>query len=100
VLATRGSPATDNPSDLDVAEFFVLRAHRASGIGAQAACLLWDQLPGHWVVRAAVKNEAAVRFWRRTIASYAAGAHVERVLELRGVVRQVFEFRTRSTHSG
>jgi hypothetical protein len=32
-LATRGSPATDDPQDLDVAEFFVLRRYRRAGVG-------------------------------------------------------------------
>jgi predicted acetyltransferase len=32
-LATRGSPATDDPEDLDVAELFILRGHRRTGIG-------------------------------------------------------------------
>jgi GNAT superfamily N-acetyltransferase len=32
-LVTRGSPATDDPNDLDVGEFFVLRSYRRSGIG-------------------------------------------------------------------
>src|SRR5262249_17444217 len=36
-LVTRGSPATDDPSDLDVAEFFVLRRHRYQGTGRAAA---------------------------------------------------------------
>src|SRR5262245_24282117 len=35
-LVTRGSPATDDPGDLDVAEFFVLRGYRRSGVGRQA----------------------------------------------------------------
>src|SRR3954469_7716061 len=30
-LVTRGSPVSDDPSALDVAEFFVLRRHRRSG---------------------------------------------------------------------
>ena len=94
-LATRGSSATANPSDLDVAEFFVLRAFREKGIGAQAAFLLWDKLIGHWVVRAATNNKAAVVFWRRSIAAYTAGAYLERTLELAGVTRQVFELDTR-----
>src|SRR5262249_28770604 len=50
-LVTRGSPATDDPEDLDVAEFLILRLYRRSGIGRQAAFLLWNHLPGQWVVR-------------------------------------------------
>jgi predicted acetyltransferase len=70
-LATRGSPATTDPRDLDVAEFFILRLHRRSGLGMQAAHLLWNQIPGRWVVRVAEANKSGTAFWERTIASYA-----------------------------
>jgi predicted acetyltransferase len=95
VLATRGSPATDDPSHLDVAEFFVLRSCRRHGVGAEAAHLLWQRLPGHWVVRAAEKNASAVVFWRRTIDAYTQGQHSERTVELAGAVRHVFELGSR-----
>jgi predicted acetyltransferase len=49
VLATRGSPASDTATDLDVAEFFVLRTYRRSGVGRRAAIALWDHTPGQWV---------------------------------------------------
>src|SRR6266403_2441861 len=35
-LATRGSPATDDPNVFDVAEFFVIRRYRRSGVGQRA----------------------------------------------------------------
>src|SRR3954451_14348288 len=50
-LVTRGSPATDDPEVFDVAEFFVIRSHRRSGVGRRAAILLLDRLPGRWIVR-------------------------------------------------
>src|ERR1700720_4514978 len=37
VLVTRGSPASDDPDVFDVAEFFVVRRHRRSGVGRRAA---------------------------------------------------------------
>ena len=76
-LATRGSPATDDPEHLDVAEFFVLRRHRRSGVGRQAAFLLWDRLPGQWVVRVSEANRAGLPFWRTTIEQYTRGAFSE-----------------------
>jgi predicted acetyltransferase len=95
-LATRGSPASSDPSDLDVAEFFVLPSLRGRGVGAAAAALLFDLVPGHWIVRAALQNAPAVPFWRRTIASYSHGSYHERTLELGGIARQVFELDSRS----
>ena len=76
-LASRGSPATDDPEDLDVAEFFVLRAHRRAGVGRRAAWLLWDRLPGSWVVRVSEGNRAGLPFWRATIRGYTRGAFSE-----------------------
>lgn len=70
VLARRGSPASENPSALDIAEFFVLRQFRARGVGRAAAALLWNRMPGSWTVRAAVRNARAVKFWRGAVAEY------------------------------
>src|SRR5437763_1987815 len=55
-LITRGSPASDNPEDFDVAEFFIVRRHRSSGLGRRAAILLWNHFPGRWIVRASEGN--------------------------------------------
>jgi predicted acetyltransferase len=73
VLATRGSPVSDDPDVLDIAEFFVLRGLRRSGVGARAAGLLWNRLPGRWTVRVSEGNAGAVPFWARVIAEYAGG---------------------------
>ena len=76
-FATRGSPASEDPEDLDVAEFFVLRGHRRSGVGRQAAMALWDGVPGHWVVRVSEANRAGLPFWSEVIRSYTSGHFVE-----------------------
>lgn len=73
VLATRGSPATDDPNVYDVAEFFVLRRFRRSAVGSQAARQLWDRLPGRWIVRVSLGNVGALPFWERTISDYSRG---------------------------
>ena len=74
VLAQRGSPLSDDPEVFDVAEFFVLRSERRSGVGARATELLWDRLPGRWIVRVSAANRAGLPFWTRTIRSYAGDA--------------------------
>ena len=76
-LIQRGSPATDDPADLDIAEFFVLRRHRRSGVGRLAARQLWDRMPGHWVVRVSNGNLPALPFWRAVIEDYTGGAFSE-----------------------
>ncbi len=73
-LVTRGSPATDDPTDLDVAEFFVLRRHRRAGVGRQAAFALWEGVPGRWVVRVSEANRAGVPFWGEVVRAYSRGA--------------------------
>jgi len=77
VLVTRGSPASDDPNVFDVAEFFVIRRHRRSGVGRRAAMLLWNRLPGSWIVRAFEGVPGAVPFWRSVVAEFTSGAAEE-----------------------
>ncbi|HEX4954229.1 MAG TPA: GNAT family N-acetyltransferase [Thermoanaerobaculia bacterium] len=93
-LVTRGSPATADPEDPDVAEFFVLRSHRRSGVGRRAAFLLWDLLPGRWVVRVAEANRAGLPFWEKVVREYTQGAFS--TTEHRGKLHtfRVFSFRS------
>lgn len=77
VLVTRGSPASDDPDVLDIAEFFVLRRYRRSGVGRAAAFLLWDRLPGQWIVRVSEGNRGAIPFWAGVIADYTGGTATE-----------------------
>jgi len=76
-LATRGSPASDDPDVFDVAEFFVLRRYRRSGVGRRAAILLWNRLRGRWIVRVSEGNPGAIPFWSRVIADFTNGAATE-----------------------
>lgn len=61
----------------DMAEFFVLRAHRRRRVGLDAATLLFDLFRGPWEVRQRAENVAARQFWRREIAAYTAGRFEE-----------------------
>jgi len=73
ILVTRGSPVSSDPDVHDIAEFFVLRRHRGSGVGQRAAFLLWNARPGKWTVRAAEANPDAVAFWSRVVAAFTHG---------------------------
>lgn len=57
------------PIDNSVAEFFVLRKHRGSGVAADAAHLVFATRSGLWEVAVARKNTAALRFWRKAAAA-------------------------------
>ena len=76
-LATRGSPATDDPNVLDIAEFFVIRRHRRSKVGQKAAVLLWKRLPGKWIVRVSAGNLGALPFWTKVIAEFTGSSSIE-----------------------
>ncbi len=76
-FATRGSPMSDDPEDLDVAEFFVLRSHRRSGVGRHAARLLWHRIPGQWIVLVSEGNSLALAFWESVISEYPRGEFSE-----------------------
>jgi predicted acetyltransferase len=91
-LITRGSPATDDPNDLDVAEFFVLRSYRGCGVGRRAAFLLWDRHPGRWVVRVSELNRGGLPFWERAIREYTRGAFCEKTHPGKSHLFRVFSF--------
>ncbi|MFT3923796.1 MAG: hypothetical protein QM778_14785 [Myxococcales bacterium] len=91
-LATRGSPASADPEHLDVAEFFVLRSLRGRNVGERAAGLLWDQLPGRWLVRVACVNRPALAFWPRAIERYTGRPATSRKFTQNQIERDVFEF--------
>jgi predicted acetyltransferase len=92
VLVTRGSPASDDPDVFDVAEFFILRRYRRSGVGRLAAFLLWDRLPGRWIVRVSEANRGAIPFWAAVVAEYTKGALTEFTREGSPAPWRVFSF--------
>jgi predicted acetyltransferase len=61
------------PIDFSVAEFFVARKYRRSGVGLAAATEIIRARPGQWEIAVARKNLAAQPFWRRVAAVVAVG---------------------------
>ncbi|MGC4107344.1 MAG: GNAT family N-acetyltransferase [Thermomicrobiales bacterium] len=61
-----------------LAEFFVMRAFRRSGVGTTVACQIFDRFPGRWEVAQIEQNVDAQRFWRRVIDRYTSGSYAER----------------------
>jgi predicted acetyltransferase len=94
-LAQRGSPMSDDPEVFDVAEFFVLRSARRSGVGARAANLLWERLQGRWIVRVSEANLGALPFWTRVIQNYAGDTATQSVRRVERASWRVFAFDTR-----
>ena len=93
-FVTRGSPASDDPEALDVAEFFVLRGYRRFGVGRRAALQLWSRMPGNWLVRVSQANRAGIPFWEATVREHTGGSY--RVTERPGNPSpwRVFEFKS------
>jgi predicted acetyltransferase len=73
------SRITDAPVN-DMAQFFVMRRYRKSGVGQAAATTLFDRFLGPWEVRQAPVNLAATAFWRRVIERYTSGKFEESVV--------------------
>ena len=92
VLATRGSPAVEDPNALDIAEFFVIRGQRRTGVGRAAAHLLFRALPCQWVVRVSEENPAALAFWRGVIAEFANGTMTESIRPSARTAWRIFRF--------
>lgn len=92
VLVKRGSPAADDPEVLDIIEFFVLRRHRRSGVGRQAAFLLWNRFPGKWTVRVSLGNPVALAFWQSVIAEFTDGTATESEIPGQPNAWRVFSF--------
>jgi predicted acetyltransferase len=80
----------------EVSEFFVVRAHRRSGVGRRAAAAVFEQLPGRWEVRHDLDNDEASVFWPAAIEAAAARPVARSVLGPPDddVERAVFRFST------
>ena len=72
-IVQQGSRLTGDPGTWDMAEFFIVRRHRRTGVGSRAAHWLFAAHRGRWEVRQRPENVAATAFWRRIIASFAGG---------------------------
>jgi predicted acetyltransferase len=63
--------------DRNVAEFFIARKYRRSGIGSLVAHQLFTRYPGRWEASVARRNAAALAFWRRAIVRHPLVVDVE-----------------------
>jgi predicted acetyltransferase len=75
-LVKRGSALAGDLTAMDLAEFFVLRGQRRSGVGRHAANAILRRWPGRWVVRVLANNPEALAFWQRAIADSTGGRFV------------------------
>lgn len=65
------------PADRNMAEFFVVRKYRGSGVGRAAAKILLSRYPGTWEIAVARQNTRALKFWRDLVRSLPKTTHFE-----------------------
>ncbi|MEP7004782.1 MAG: GNAT family N-acetyltransferase [Sphingomonas bacterium] len=53
--------------DRNMAEFFIVRKYRRSGVGTAAARMIFSRYPGRWETAVARANHGALAFWRAAI---------------------------------
>lgn len=56
--------------DYSIAEFFILKNYRLTGISKQAAFILFDKFRGTWEIVEHKANKPAQAFWRKVISEY------------------------------
>lgn len=64
-------------ADRNMAEFFVVRKHRRSGVGRAIAQQIFSRYAGLWEVAVARNNVNAQAFWRGAIGSHPAAREIE-----------------------
>ena len=94
-LVKKGSEITDNPTIWDMAEFFILRGCRRTGIGTLAAQEVWRRFPGFWEVRVMQSNLSANSFWQKAISHFTREAIQPVRIEKDGRHWQLFSFESK-----
>jgi predicted acetyltransferase len=92
VFIRQGSQVTGDENMWDVAEFFILRRYRRSGVGMLAAHDIWSRFRGRWEVRVMEQNSPALEFWRRAVNRFTGEAARPFYFEDNGTLWHVFRF--------
>ena len=77
----------------EVAEFFVVRSRRRTGVGLAAALALFERFPGEWELFHDDANHVGARFWARVISEVAPGCSQDQVTTSAGFVGRRYRFR-------
>jgi predicted acetyltransferase len=78
----------------DLAEFFILRAHRRRGIGLIAALQIWGRFSGRWQVRVMQSNRPACAFWQKAIQTFTGAVIDPVIIKTQGRNWNVFLFQS------
>jgi predicted acetyltransferase len=74
-----------------MSEFFVRMQYRRTGIGRDAATLIFNRFAGEWEIVEYMRHPGSVAFWRNVVARYSAGKFTENARN--GEVQQRFASR-------
>ena len=96
-IASSATKWLQPPDTHDVAEFFVIRRYRRSGVGEILATTIWNEIPGRWLVRVLERNAPAIPFWRTIIAKYTHHTQVEERRIINDSAWAFFRFDNRRT---
>ncbi|MDC0764176.1 GNAT family N-acetyltransferase [Brevibacillus sp. AG] len=69
----------EDDSYFSIAEFFIMKRFRRSGLGKQVAKDIFNMHKGPWEVYQIDSNEPAQHFWKKTIEEYTGGKFTERI---------------------
>lgn len=67
----------DGENNFYFRHFFVMRKFRGLGIGASAACSIFDEHRGSWQVSQFDYNVSATAFWRKVLALYTKNEFID-----------------------
>ncbi len=70
---------SENSMKFSIAEFFVLKKYRRSGVGKSIAFSVFNLHKGHWEVYQKASNTPAQLFWRKVIEEYTNEQFKERI---------------------
>ncbi|WP_252183537.1 GNAT family N-acetyltransferase [Rossellomorea vietnamensis] len=76
-----------NKQYYSMAEFFVMKKYRRSGLGRVAAVQLFNRFRGEWEVSQIKRNQPAKKFWRSMIEEFTNGSWTEVEVESRSIQR-------------
>ena len=91
VTRPRIPAAGEKAADYRMSEFFIRMRHRRSGIGRDAATLIFDRFAGDWEIVEYMRHPGSVAFWRHVVARYSTGRFTER--SRNGEIQQRFASR-------
>ena len=87
-LLRESSPIAGSAGRRYLSGFFVARAYRGRGYGAEMARALFAMFPGPWQVLEVRDNPGAQAFWRRVIGEATGNRFSERWLNEREIVQE------------